>query len=336
MKPQSQRHCFSVFLAILVILACPCRGDDWLVKDAPFRAKVRLSTPSTDPDAGVAIVLPDFGLERMDLGDALLIDATGLPVPMNAIWHGGGQRGVFLAKGIDAAKDYFLYFGGQIHRPGNGWTPKEGLTLETRQLSSSPKIGNWTEMQNTWKEAIKVDGIGFVDCIYVPGNPFGAETNFASHYSGWLKTPTGGDVTLYTLSSDASFILINGHPVLEWPGLHGPVANKTTVHMATVPGSSELLKVDYYQAKVGDPGGVSVLGWQRDGKFETVPPSAWVRPGKSSISEIQSREGWPIPVVSIHCDSYIGFADKWLYAVSLESKYLLPEGWSLELSLIHI
>ena len=59
---------FSIFC---LLIAVHCHAAPWKVKDAPYRATLRLIAPPNDTAAGVEIELPDFGASRDDLGDAL-------------------------------------------------------------------------------------------------------------------------------------------------------------------------------------------------------------------------------------------------------------------------
>jgi len=303
---------------------------DWQVKDAPYRAKVKLVAPPNDPEAGVSIELPDFGAERYDLGDAQLVDAAGRGVPIFRVWHGVGQKALFVAKNLDASQDYHLYFGGRSTMGFKTWTPKIGLLLETRSLGPQPKIDSWNDMQETWQRAIGTNGMGFVPLIFVSGNPFGESANYASHYSGWILTPNGGSLVLYTLSSDASFVLADDRPVLQWPGVHSYIANEKNVVKATVPCSQKLTKIDYYQAKISSGDSSSMLGWVKDGHYEAIPEDQWLHSGKSEVSDLEDQSGSPVPIPKIQCKSYMGFGGKWLYDFTFEVPDGVSDDWKTE------
>ena len=303
------------------------QSGEWLVKGAPFRATIRLQESPKMADAGVAVELPDFGGNRADLADVVLFDSEGVAQPIAAIWRGGGQQSILLSKELAPGKAYAVYFGGQTDRQPRTWTPKTSLLLDTRRLPAKPKIDSWPDMETTWRAAPAVDGAGFVSSIYAAGNAFGTDADFASHFSGWLATPDGGDIVLYTLSSDASFVLVNAKPALEWPGTHSPDSNLKTMRSQTVPCSPGFTKIDYYQAKIG-AGGVAVLGWQKNGKFEAVPPAAWVHPGTSQILKLDDARGWPLPLANVVCNSYLGYGGKWL--VDIECAADIPPEWTAE------
>ena len=337
LPPPDARHerfraALVLFVAIVFLPLCAFAqsGGGWEVKGAPFRATIRLQEPPKNPEAGVAVELPDFGGNRPDLADVLLLDGQGVGQPVAPVWRGEGQRAIFLAKDLAAGKDAFVYFGGQTSRQSRVWVPKTSLLLETRRLPADPKIGSWQEMEKTWRSAPAVDGAGFVSTIYRAGNAFGESADFASHFTGWLATPDGGDLVLYTLSSDASFLLANGNPTLDWPGIHSPVADLKSVRTARVPCLPGFTKIDYYQAKIGGGESAAVLGWQKNGKFETIPQEAWLHPGTARIVKMESARGWPVPLIGVRFGSYIGYEGHWLSDVECFAPPDLPSDWTAE------
>ena len=327
------RPLFYFFAAASLLALCAeasAQSGGWAVKGAPYRAAIRLQDAPKAAEAGVAIELPDFGGSRPDLQDAVLVDSQGASQPIAPVWRGDGQQALLLAKDLAAGKDYFVYFGGQTSRQPPIWTPKISLLLETRRLPADPKIATWQDMEKTWRSSPAVDGAGFVSSIYCAGNAFGEGSDFASHFTGWLATPDGGDIVLYTLSSDASFVLANDRTALEWPGVHSPAADLKTVHSASVPCSPGFTKIDYYQAKIGASESASVLGWQKKGKFEAIPKEAWLHPGTAQIVKIENARGGPVPLISARYNSYIGYGGYWLSDVECSAPPDLPPDWTAE------
>jgi tetratricopeptide (TPR) repeat protein len=294
----------------------------WLVKDAPYRAVVTLIDAPKVPDCGVAIQLPEFGQTRPDLDDVLLVDAAGRMQPLASVWRGEGQTALLLARTLNPGETYSLYFGGGSIRSTEKWTPKLSLLMETRRLPANAKFDSWPDMQKTWTEANAVDGAGFVNSIYQGGNPFGESANFVTHYTGYLRTSGSGGLLLYTLSSDASFVLVDNRFEFAWPGLHSPRADATTVHSKKVECSPDFTRIDYYHAKVGGDQPATVLGWQVNGKFEAIPPDAWLHPGAARLGNIEEAHARPVPIADMTADSYIGYGERWFY----DSRFTLPGG----------
>lgn len=318
-------------LSLCCLMAFTCRAADWKVKDAPYRAIIKLSNPPNDPAAGVEIELPDFGASRDDLGDVLLMNSEGEQIPTVPVWHSVGRKGLLVAQSMKSGKDYYLYFGGKVARSLGGWNPKQGLILETRSLGPKPLLNTEPEMLETWNGCTNKNGIGFVSSINMTGNPFGESTNYASHFTGLYRTTTGEQLTFYTLSSDASFVLADGHPFVDWPGIHGSRANEKHIHKGTVTAASDSIKIDYYQAKgATDQPGFAALGMEKDGKFIPVPSDAWVHPGSAHVEKIEQAGGLPVPYPTISYDSYIGYGGAWLYDVILNAPHITSPGWSSE------
>lgn len=313
-----------------------CRAviaDDvpWLVKDAPYRAVITLKEPPKVAECGVLIDLPEFGQMRADLADALLVDAKGQTQPLATVWRGEGRRALMLAKELNPGEVYCVYFGGNALRAMRNWTPKISLLLETRRLPDNAKFDSWPDMQKTWQTASKVDGMGFVPVIFQPGNPFGENANFVTHYTGWLQTDGMTKMQLFTLSSDASFVVVNDNFEFGWPGVHPPWADLKSVHAKEIPCTPGLMKIDYYHAKTGDDGlAGTVLGWKQGDKFQTIPQEAWLHSGAAQIQKIEELHGWPVPIAKATTGSYLGYGGQWFYEMGFSLAGPTPDGWAVE------
>ena len=320
-----------IALAMLFVLTAVSRGapPDWAIPDAPFRAIARVTQAADVPDAGVAIVLPEFGQTLPELGDMVLTDPKGQTLSVARIWRGEGQQALLLAQGLTPGREVHIYFGGGRVRHVATWSPKTSLLLETRRFDGGPtaKLDNWQEFESAWKKAGEVDGAGFVSSISHGENPFGENENFLSHYTGWLKTD-GKRVTFYTLSSDASFVLVGEHYEFGWPGKHGPRATAKDAQRKEVGTSTGLTRIDYYQAKFGDSSPAMVLGWSTGG-MQTIPASAWVHPGAAELERIEQIDGWPLPIPTVHLASFIGWNGLWMYDAHCALDGGVPAGWSV-------
>jgi tetratricopeptide (TPR) repeat protein len=189
------------------------------------------------------------------------------------------------------------------------------------------KLDLWPDLEAAWKKATEVDGAGFVASIAHGANPFGESANFLTHYTGWLKTDDK-KLNLYTISSDASFVLVGDKFEFGWPGEHGPNVNAKTVtrkEVNTLPGAT---RIDYYHAAKGSQAPTMVLGHSVGGKDETIPASAWLHPGTTEIIRLENVRGAPVPVIDAHVLSYLGWNGLWLYEIACKLDANLPAGWS--------
>lgn len=324
-------HLPVIFFAFAIISPSRAQDAPWLVRDAPYRAVITLKQPPKVAECGVLIDLPEFGHTRADLADVLLVGAKGEAQPLAAVWRGEGRRALMLAKELKPGENYSVYFGGNAIRAMQSWTPKISLLLETRRMPDNAKFDSWPDMQKTWQSASKVDGMGFVPVIFQPGNPFGENAHFVTHFTGWLQRGGLGKMLLFTLSSDASFVLVNGKFELGWPGVHPPWANLKNVHTKEVACAPGIVKIDYYHAKAGDDGVAgTVLGWQQDGKYQTIPAEAWLHPGISQIQKIEETHGGPVPTVNVKPDSYLGYGGEWFVETNFSLTGANPDGWNVE------
>ncbi|MCG3147335.1 MAG: hypothetical protein PCFJNLEI_00774 [Verrucomicrobiae bacterium] len=307
--------------------AAPAR---WLFPDAPYRAVVQLEKAPTEPTAGIAITVPEFGNTTEKLLDVVLTDSAGTQLPLAHVWRGAGREVLLLAQDLRANEDYYVYFGGNRFRPTALWQPQVSLLLETRPLNEPKAITSWEQMDATWRGAAESDGAMWVNRIYHGINPFGARRHFASRYTGYLKTANLTALTLFTMSSDASFVLVNGKYEFGWPGEHGSDANVKTARKHTVPVAGPVTRIDYYHAKTAGQRPAMVLGWQKGDKLETIPATAWVQPGTTKLVRLEHVQGAPVPAPELKVRSYMGYADLWLYEVTGTLADEVPAGWTVQ------
>ena len=188
-------------------------------------------------------------------------------------------------------------------------------------------------MLKTWnppgKKPTDEDGAGFVHAIDHGENPFGDSADFLAHYTGWLRTD-GKRLTLYTQSSDASFVFVSDRFAVGWPGKHAANANAKTVPKKDVETAPDQTKIDYYLAKVSETPPTAVLGTIKAEKAEVVPASGWLHPGGTEVAKIEQAQGWPVPLAEVQLRSYIGWNGLWLYDTQCTLRGGLPAGWTAE------
>jgi tetratricopeptide (TPR) repeat protein len=73
-----------------------------------------------------------------------------------------------------------------------------------------------------------------------------------------------------------------------------------------------------------------VLGWQKNGKYETIPESAWIHPGTTKLIRLEQAHGGPVPAPQLKVRSYMGIANLWLYEVTGALPDELPAGWTVQ------
>jgi tetratricopeptide (TPR) repeat protein len=303
---------------------------DWRVPDAPHRAVVRLEKAPESAESGILIELPETGAAREDLRDLVLVDAAGAPQPLSRVYRAPGQNILLLARSMTPGTDYHLYFGGNRARISPDWQPKVGLMVETRRMAEAEVPRDFAAMEALWRRSEDSDGAGFISGLNLTQNPFGHSNGFVTRITGYLKPPPGRDsAVLHTLSSDASFVAVNGRLALEWPGRHSWKIAPSQLRTAEVEFDGAPVKVEYYHAKGNDgQSAVMFLGW-RDGGPVAIPPKQWLHPGSVSLGPIESADGRPFPVPELRARSYFGFEGQWLFEVEYRLREDLPEGWNV-------
>jgi len=309
--------------------------SEWAIKDAPYRAVLLVGNQPTAPEAGVAIELPEFGATMPELADVVLTDNKGAAQPISRFHRTEGKTAFVLAKELDPKQMYYLYFGGGKKRETPTWQPPMvSLLMETRRLTgSSGAIQSCGEMESAWSAAGgKTDGIGFVSLIYYGLNPYGEGLKFVTRVTGWLNTKGMKQVTLYTLSCDASFVVVNGQYAFGWPGKHKAVATMKTVPQKTVSCSGSFTRIDYYHAKGAETNEqpIMALGWVRNGQYQTIPHESWVHSGKANITRFEGQDKRPVPAANVSFCSYIGYNNLWFYETNFSMCTLPPDDWTAE------
>jgi tetratricopeptide (TPR) repeat protein len=209
--------------------------------------------------------------------------------------------------------------------------------METRRAPAVLKMDSFQDVKNAWDAGTETDGAGFVPLIYHGENPYGAPYNFLTHYSGYLLMPDEKQIVFYTLSSDASFVLVNDQLEFGWPGQHSPAILPKDVHAKAVQCPAGLVKIDYYAAKGAQEfedrrdTSAMVLGWKgNDDTYSAIPATAWLHPGNTNVGAIVQSNDQPLPLPKVEFASYIGYGDQWLYetTLSLNLKSSQFDGWT--------
>lgn len=131
--------------------------------------------------------------------------------------EGSHVRAFFNAHGGDGLSLALL---AENNIPENGLDNNSGL-LHTVKRTKEPLGGvdSLEAFSELWGKAV-FQGAQFEDRVFSGFNPFGPNNNTLHSYSGFLKTDKSGSYRFYTASTDASFIMIDGNPVVSWPGKH--------------------------------------------------------------------------------------------------------------------
>jgi len=183
----------------------------------------------------------------------------------------------YVAKG--AARQYYVYYGNpKAQAAAKDWDRKiGGLYLETRNNPGS-NAQSWEHMQKLLSGSTVSYGRGARDEINDSHNPFGQgqDDMFLSIYKGEIFCPETGEYGFATDSDDASFLLIDGNVVAQWPGGHVP--SQTWENSGTISLKRGIHRIEYYHAETYG-GQLSKAGWKLPSEkaFTIIPSRAFVR-----------------------------------------------------------
>ena len=176
---------------------------------------------------------------------------------------------------VDRANQRFSFYYGNptARRRDYDWRSRRGLVLEIRTLGKGSH-GNWPQMQKLRAASTEVQGRALHAAVFDGYNPFGPSDGYLSYYRGFLCCPVDGEYHFATTSDDASFLLLDGKMVVQWPGSHGAVADAR--HNKAISLTKGVHLFEYHHVEVRDAQ-VAEAAWQLPGQedFRVIPPEAF-------------------------------------------------------------
>ena len=290
---------------LVSFFASSAQAAAWWNSDWQWRREIKIADQKKqDPEDEVAYaeILTD-GRIRADGLDLVVTDAEGNVIPSKIIFLSPSwiTKIVFQAKDLSAS--YFAYFGNtkasskdlEPYHPAS-WQPERGLLLEIRRKPKGD-CNDWKQMQNLIERSKEVDGIGYRPKIWDGGNVFGGlPANFISIYRGYLICPSSGKYGFATASDDASFLLIDGKLVAQYPGVHDIQGGQRAEHRGEINLAAGKHRIEYYHVQFGG-GSRTLAAWKKPGdkKYEVIPESAFPRLLPTQVGRLESAQN---PVVA--------------------------------------
>ena len=278
--------------------APPVAPPAWPVTSAPARFII-------DPDQGgpppphvswVSLDLPEPKWAAMPVR---VFTDTGTAVGSDLFWTAPGEPATFLFDSSSGAKRYQVYV-------GSNWpamhlaNAKAGVWLEGRE-GDGKTINNLPDMLQAWNQSGKVLGRAIIPAIFEGGNRFGPQGNLLEHFQGWFDAAAPEHLQLAVISTDASFVLVDGKEVVEWPGLHHFGPGMGGQHQGAVDLPAGLHVLDYYNAYVRREGGgppvlccLAANGGALENWTMLTPDSRFFRPvGRTRIASYELQVNSP-------------------------------------------
>jgi len=281
-----------LIVALLVVLPAPAlvgARSTWWNQSWNYRRTVQAyATPSGFPGDDVACVWFTGGGQIKPDGSDIRVVAGKTVVPSKVLFVGQGDKVTLAFAVIPNVSHYEIYFGNDsADPPAENWKIQRGCLLETRQYNGG-NPNNWRGMQDILKRASRVMGRAFVDKVFLGHNPFGPSVNNVNIYTGALLCPKTGTYTFYTTSDDASFLLVDGKMVVQWPGWHGAVRDAR--HKGQVNLTQGLHKLEYYHVQAGSSQ-YAVAAWQvpGSGKITVIPNTSFAPVQRAQLRYYQTK-----------------------------------------------
>jgi len=210
--------------------------------------------------------------------------------------HQDGTKLLMVFNGSDGSKTYTLHYGGRggATPPSGRWSALPSLLIETR---AKPRgIGNdWRGMQKMLQESEgTTQGVMFVPNIWHAMNPFGPSDEFITIYRGHLDIKENTRLRLFTASSDASFVFIDGELAFSWPGEHAVYDGREGKYGKDMTLAKGRHAIEYYHVQSAGQTFMT-LGMIQHGKKEreTVPASMFVHTPKATVGKPVRKDGKP-------------------------------------------
>jgi len=231
------------------------------------------------------------GLAARDGADIRVI-AAGVETPCRVVSLGPGDLCRLAVKTRPGVRTYAIYYGNPAaKKPLDDWRPAGGLLLETRRYRGGG-CDTWQAMHKALGLSEgHVLGRGFVSNVFHGFNLFGPSEKYISMYTGVLLAPTSGRYVFATTSDDASFLFVDGRPVVSWAGFHRAVPFARFTGAARLERGSH--RFAYYHAKVRGTGGVAVAAWQLPGanqRLHVIPPGAFAPILRGRLTSYELRD----------------------------------------------
>ena len=270
----------------------------------------------------------DVGYTRIWVGElsatgsaVRVFTGDGKPVGAQVLWAEEGEPLKVLFDTADRAPTYVAYVGGDpVPADAAPWQPPAGLVLETRPCTNATPA-TLVQMEAQWRGAAPVFGRSMVLRVYDGLHHHGPSTNFLSRYEGFLQIPADGTYEFATLSDNASFVLLDGHVVVEWGGEHWAGGGLYGEHSGKVQLTAGRHALVYYHAH-GAGDAVAALAWKQPGRprFEIVPPEAFAPAAKFRVADMASQSGQPRVMVEWDPIEYASAGDVTLITMEFRAR----------------
>ncbi|MBI4617222.1 MAG: PKD domain-containing protein [Planctomycetes bacterium] len=269
----------AICVAALLLLAPALRADDWWNAEWPLRRRITTQPVEPGHRAGKTAFAEVnlLGRGKADGSDLRVVASSGRVVPHALVSAGKDDLAQIAFPAAAPGEVYHVYFGNpSASAPEASYLPDAGLVLEVRDRGPGVPT-SWAEMQRILEGSPTILGRGLYPEIRLAFNPFGRPSSYILRFTGILLAPADGEYAFALNSWDASFLLVDGKVVAEWPGWHNAVGGEWGGHAGKVRLSRGPHPIECVNAIRGADQGL-VAGWQPPGResLTPIPPRAFL------------------------------------------------------------
>lgn len=202
--------------------------------------------------------------------------AAGKPVAFQTFWTANGEPTRIRFDTSGGANAYYICSDTNLPAAPGGWNPKAGVLLETRACSRQP-VNSFSQITQLLNSAGPAQGRNYFPDIFLGINPFGPTSFYVASFNGWFNAAKDGNYRFATLSTDASWLKVDGQPVAEWLGEHGYHGGRRGEHSGGIQLRAGRHHLEYTQIQF-DGEVAAEAAWQPPGAshFEVMPASAFI------------------------------------------------------------
>ena len=234
-----------------------------------------------------------------------VVAASGT-VGSRIVWARTGDPMTIVFDTSSGAETYTVRIGNSGVSPTPDWTPRAGLVLETRARTAGP-VDSLPQLQSLWQHATNTFGRSLVPNIYDGTHRHGRPVDFLSRYSGWFQAPHDGRYEFAIVANNASFLLVDGRSVAEWPGWHGVEGARLGQHGGFVDLTRGAHQLEFWNVQ-NAPGFAIGVAWQPPGdlRFAIMPPEAFAPVASFCATAVRDDQAAAAIAWDVACHAQVG------------------------------
>lgn len=167
------------------------------------------------------------GRGKSDGSDIRVTTPAGEPLPHRVVTGTPQGKHLVVFRKPENGNYVAIYYGNPGAGPVQGVQSRTGLILETRPLPENvDAVRNWETASRLLQSGGERYGMDYVERAFKGFNPHGKQKYFAFLFRGYLRAPQAGVYRFGVMSTNSSFLFIDGNPVSAWTGKHEVERNR--------------------------------------------------------------------------------------------------------------